>query len=196
MHMNYKATILLLALFIAGFTSALHAAGLVSRTITITSNERFELVNGSSIQFKFQPLTDEARALEITNKASSLGVVYLGQLQLKENITALSALRSIADQIAESLDLSFGVITDSNTSTALKANELLLLYHPAVTITLALARPNEQNAYEIICTYTLKELATQEVKPHQASTDSTQTTPVASDTNPVLENEAAAATNP
>jgi len=42
----------------------------------------------------------------------------------------------------------------------------------------------------------LKELATQEVKPHQASTDSTQTTAAASDTDPVLENESAAATNP
>ena len=174
MNMNRKATFLLLASLVTCFTSALHAAGLENRAITITGNERFDLVNRSSIQFKFQPLTDEARALEITYNASSLGVVYLGQLQLKENITALSALRSIADQIGESLDLSFGVIADSNTSAALKANELILLYHPAVTITLALTRPNEQNAYEIICTYALKELATQEVKSRQASTDGTQ----------------------
>ena len=82
----------------------------------------------------------------------------------------MSALRSIADQIGESLDINFGVITDSNTSDALKANELLLLYHPHVTITLALARPSEENDYEIICTYALKDLTIQ-----QASDDNETT---------------------
>ncbi len=136
-----------------------NAAGLESLPITIKSNDRFNFVNGSDIQFKFKPLSDEARALEITQEASSLGVAYLGQIQLKENATALSALRSIADQIGDSLNISFGVIADSNSSEALQSNELLLLYHPAIIITLALARPNDVSDFEIICTYVLKELA-------------------------------------
>ncbi len=132
---------------------------LVDRVITLNSNERFDLLQSKSVNFKFQPLSEDARKLEITNDASSLGVAYLGQIKLKENFTALSALRSIADQIGESLDINFGVIADSNTSDALKANELLLLYHPSVTITLALAKPAENSDYEIICTYALKELS-------------------------------------
>jgi hypothetical protein len=143
---------------ITGIHSAA-AAGLEDRVITLKSNERFDLVQANSVTFKFQSLSDEARKLEITQDATALGVAYLGQLKLKENITALSALRSIADQIGESLDINFGVVADSNTSEALKANELLLLYHPNVTITLALAKPNEINDYEIICTYALKQLA-------------------------------------
>ena len=135
------------------------ATGLEDKTIILKSNERFNLIQAKTVTFKFQPLSEDARKLEITNDATALGVAYLGQVKLKENNSALSALRSIADQIGESLDLSFGVIADSNTSEALKANELLLLYHPSVTITLALARPDENSDYDIICTYALKDLA-------------------------------------
>ncbi len=136
-----------------------HAAELQNRTITLKSNERYDLIQAKSVTFKFQPLTEEARKLEIANDATALGVAYLGQVKLKEQHTTLSALRSIADQIGESLDISFGVVADSNTSEALKSNELLLLYHPNVTITLALARVDENSDYEIICTYALKEVA-------------------------------------
>lgn len=156
--MKLQLYFLLLLMFITCSVTNAFAAGLENRPIKITSNDRFNFVNNSSIQFKFKPLSDEARALEITKNASSLGVTYLGQVQLKENVTALSALRSIADQIGDSLNISFGVIADSNTSEALKSNELLLLYHPAITITLALARPNEESTYEVICTYALKEI--------------------------------------
>lgn len=157
--MKLKIFFTALIIFSLAFSNASFSAGLADRTITLESNERFDLVQANSVTFKFQPLSEEARQLEITNDATALGVAYLGQIKLKESITALSALRSIADQIGESLDISFGVIADSNTSEALKANELLLLYHPNVTITLALARPDEVNDYEIICTYALKEYA-------------------------------------
>lgn len=160
--------LILIFIAITGIHSAA-AASLEERIITLKSNERFDLVQANSVTFKFQPLSDEARKLEITQDATALGVAYLGQLKLKENITALSALRSIADQIGDSLDINFGVVADSNTSEALKANELLLLYHPNVTITLALAKPNEINDYEIICTYALKQLA-EEVTTNAAST--------------------------
>ena len=172
--MQYKLFIFSLLSVLTCCASILHAAGLENRTITIKNNERFDFVNGSSIQFKFKPLSDQARALEITENASALGVAYLGQVQLKENITALSVLRSIADQIGESLDLSFGVIADSNTSEALRTNELLLLYHPDITITLALARPDQQSHYEIICTYALKDLATEQPQAKQTETFTTQ----------------------
>ena len=153
--------ITLLIFYFVGI-STVSAVGLEERTITLSSNDRFDFVQAKNIKFKFKPLSEDARKLEITNEASSLGVAYLGQVKLKENNTALSALRSIADQIGESLDINFGVITDSNTSDALKANELLLLYHPHVTITLALAKPSEENDYEIICTYALKDLTIQQ----------------------------------
>lgn len=156
--MNHKkAYLLVTALLVWCCASVAHAADL-NRVITISSNEKFELLHGENITFKFKPLSDQARVLEITKNASSLGVAYLGQLQLRETTTALAALRTIADQIGKSLDLSFGVIADSNTSEALKANTLLLLYHPDVTLTLILAKPIEQDHYEIICTYVLREI--------------------------------------
>ncbi len=156
--MKFKISYASLLIFFLTLSNIVIAAGLEDHTITLKSNERFDLVQANTVTFKFQPLSEDARKLEITNDASALGVAYLGQIKLKENNTALSALRSIADQIAESLDISFGVIADSNTSDALKANELLLLYHPNVTITLVLAKPDEENDYEIICTYALKDL--------------------------------------
>jgi len=172
--MKSKIQILLLLILLS--ISSLNAAGLENQTITLKSNERFDLVQANTVTFKFQPLSEDARKLEITNDAAALGVAYLGQVKLRENNTALSALRSIADQIGESLDISFGVIADSNTSEALKANELLLLYHPNVTITLALARPSEANDYEIICTYALRDLST-----------ATQTSVTTEETNEVSE---------
>ena len=156
--MKFKISYASLLIFFLTLSNIVIAAGVEDHTITLKSNERFDLVQANTVTFKFQPLSEDARKLEITNDASALGVAYLGQIKLKENNTALSALRSIADQIAESLDISFGVIADSNTSDALKANELLLLYHPNVTITLVLAKPDEENDYEIICTYALKDL--------------------------------------
>ncbi len=152
--MNFKILILLATILLS--VPTVNSASLESQTITLKSNERFELVQANTVTFKFQPLSEDARKLEITNDATALGVAYLGQVKLRENSTPLSALRSIADQIGESLDISFGVIADSNTSEALKTNELLLLYHPQVTITLALVKPNEANDYEIICTYALR----------------------------------------
>ncbi len=160
--MKLKISFTVLIFFSLVILNSSISAGLEDRTITLKSNERFDLVQANSVTFKFQPLSEDARKLEITNDAAALGVAYLGQIKLKENNSALSALRSIANQIGESLDISFGVIADSNTSEALKANELLLLYHPNITITLALARPDEGNNYEIICTYALKENAKKE----------------------------------
>ncbi len=139
------------------FTNALNAAGLEERTITIRSNERFDLVKEGSVQFKFQPLSDEARALDISKGASALGVAYLGQVTLKENITPLDALRAIADQISTSLGISFGVVADSNSSLALKKDEMLLLYHPQVTLNLMLIKPDAENPYEMICSYVVRE---------------------------------------
>ena len=170
--MKLKLTIILF--FYLTCQSSLFAAGLEKRTIILSSNERFDLVQSNSVKFKFKPLSDDARKLEITNDASSLGVAYLGKINLKENFTPLDALRSIADQIGESLEINFGVIADSNTSEALKENELLLLYHPHVTITLALAKPQESTEYEIICTYALKDLTTKQASPPSTETQDEQ----------------------
>ena len=184
--MKNQISLLFLFILFACSTVSTYAAGLENQTIKIKSNERFQFANGGGIQFKFKPLTDQARALEITQSASALGVAYLGQIQLKENITALSALRSIADQIGESLNISFGVIADSNTSEALKSNELLLLYHPTVTITLALARPSEESNFEIICTYALKDTKKEKAAAEQAATQEQKPTPISEEANPEI----------
>ena len=163
------------------------ANDLVNRVITLSSNERFDLLQSENVNFKFQPLSEDALKLEVTKDASSLGVAYLGQIKLKENTSALSALRSIADQIGESLDINFGVIADSNTSDALKANELLLLYHPNVTLTLALAKPAENSDYEIICTYVLKNLDKTHVeseKSAEKNANSSETDKINNETDP------------
>jgi hypothetical protein len=156
--MKVSITFYILFNLLLAMLDTAYADALEDRTIALKSNERFSFVQADSVTFKFQPLSEDARMLEITDEAAALGVAYLGQVKLKENNTTLSALRSIADQIGESLDISFGVIADSNTSKALKANELLLLYHPNVVITLSLVRPDENSEYEIICTYVLKEV--------------------------------------
>ena len=156
--MKVSITFYILFNLLLAMLDTAYADALEDRTIALKSNERFSFVQADSVTFKFQPLSEDARMLEITDEAAALGVAYLGQVKLKENNTTLSALRSIADQIGESLDISFGVIADSNTSEALKANELLLLYHPNVVITLILVRPDENSEYEIICTYVLKEV--------------------------------------
>jgi|GEM_PF-2412255 len=156
--MKLKFSIVILAIYLLTALNTVFSVGLEDRVIKLSSNERFDLVQGDVVTFKFQPLSNDARKLEITNDATALGVAYLGQVTLKENTTTLSALRSIADQIGESLGINFGVVADSNTSEALQANEMLLLYHPHVTITLALARPDAINDYEILCTYALKDL--------------------------------------
>ena len=113
--MRYKEIIFSFIVQLSCCASVLYAADSENHTITITSNEKLDLINGDSVQFQFQPLSDVARSLEIANKASSLGVIHVGKAHLKEDITALTALRAIANQIAESLDLNFAVITDSNT---------------------------------------------------------------------------------
>lgn len=162
--MRHKEIIFLFIVQLACCASALYAADLENRIITITSNERMDLINGDSVQFQFQPLSNTARELEITNKAASLGVIHVGKARIKEDATVLTALRAIANQIAESLDLNFAVIADSNTSHALWESELLLLYHPDLTITLALVKSSEENHYEIACTYALREGVTSSTK--------------------------------
>lgn len=149
-------SILFAVLLACCYIPAAYAVDL-ERFITISSTEEFELLRGSVIAFKFNPLSSKARALEITENASSLGVAHLGQLVLKENSTPLAALRSIANQIGKSLELRFGVITDSTTSDVLKESKQLLLYHPDITITLSLVKPIEQAHFEIVCTYVVRE---------------------------------------
>ena len=180
--MNRKIkSILLTVLLISCCISAAYPVDL-DRVITISGNDEFELLHGGNIEFKFKPLSSKARALEITENTSALGVTYLGQLLLGENSTTLDALRNIADQIGRSLGLRFGVITDSTTSDVLKESKQLLLYHPDLTITLTLVKPIEQKHYEIICTYVVRKTKTrmpddtEHTKPTQA-TANTNTAP-------------------
>ena len=146
---------LVTTLIIFFFSSNVFAVDM-NRSIKISGNEKFELLHDDGIAFKFRPLPGHAGAMETTRNASSLGVAYLGQLKLRNNTTALSALRSIANQIGNNLDLRFAVVIDSSTSEALKASQQLLLYHPDIVITLTLLSPVEQGHYELVCTYALR----------------------------------------
>ena len=58
--MKLKTSIALLLLYIFAVSNQSFAAGLEDRTITLKSNERFDLVQANSVSFKFQPLSDEA----------------------------------------------------------------------------------------------------------------------------------------
>ena len=162
--MNHSKKSTLLAVLLICCIPAAYPVDL-DRFITISSNEEFELLHGGEIAFKFKPLSSKAQALQITEDASSLGVTHLGQLVLRENSTTLAALRSIANQIGKSLGLRFGVITDSTTSDALKESKQLLLYHPDITITLTLVKPIEQEHFEIICTYAVRDTKTRSPGP-------------------------------
>ena len=161
--MKIKARKALLILQLTCLTAVLYAADMEERAFIITSTDRFDLIDGGKM--RFQLLNDTVRTLETTNKASSLGVTRVGRVRLKENVTALSALRGIADQISRELNVNFAVIADSSTSNALRESELLLLYHPDITLTLALIKSDQQDHYEIICTHVLRE------KKPPASTD-------------------------
>ena len=167
-----KAGGILLAIQLVCLTATLYAANVEERTVTITSTDRFDLVDGGNMQF--QLLNDTVRALEITDEALSLGVTRIGQVRLKENVTALSALRGITDQISRGLGMNFGVIADSRTSEALRESELLLLYHPDVTLTLALIKSDRQDHYEIICTYVLEKKAPPALADDEATTENEQ----------------------
>ncbi len=154
--MNLNRKYLLATTLIIFFFSSNVLAVDMNRSIKISGNEKFELLHDDGIAFKFRPLPGHAGAMETTRNASSLGVAYLGQLKLRNNTTALSALRSIANQIGNNLDLRFAVVIDSSTSEALKASQQLLLYHPDIVITLTLLSPVEQGHYELVCTYALR----------------------------------------
>ena len=180
-QMNHKIkSILLAALLISCCIPAAYPVNL-DRVITISGNDQFELLHGRNIEFQFKPLSSKARTLEITENTSALGVTYLGQLLLGESSTTLDALRNIADQIGRSLGLRFGVITDSTTSDVLKESKQLLLYHPDLTITLTLVKPIEQEHYEIICTYVVRETKTS----MPADTEHTVPTQATASTNTV-----------
>ena len=154
--MNLNRKHLLATTLIIFFLSSNVFAVDMNRSIKISGNEKFELLHDDDIAFKFRPLPGHAGAMETTRNASSLGITYLGQLKLRNNTTALSALRSIANQIGNNLDLRFAVVIDSSTSEALKASQQLLLYHPDIVITLTLLSPVEQDHYELVCTYAVR----------------------------------------
>ena len=127
---------------IVSFSTALFAEqdAAQTRTVEIQSSQEFSFIEQSSSTFKIRPLKDELRSIENLKDAEAVGVVYLGNIELGNNATPLSALRDISVQISKGLDLDLALITDSTTSKSLAPHELLLLYHPQMVITLALTK--------------------------------------------------------
>lgn len=127
----------------------------VGKEIPIESNGEFSFSDDQMVKFTLRPLKEELRSIDPLMSAQAVGVVYLGKIQLNEPTSALSALRTIAVQVSKALDLDMALVTDSKTSTQMAPNELLLLYHPQVVITLALTRSVNDERYDIIGTYAI-----------------------------------------
>lgn len=133
----YKHTIV----FLATALFSLHGFAEESSAyppVEITSGNEFTFTSQNPATFTIRPLRPELRSIENLKNTEAVGVVYLGDIELNENATPLSALRDVSVQISQGLDIDLALITDSTTSQSLAPHELLLLYHPDLVITLAL----------------------------------------------------------
>jgi len=120
----------------------------------IASNE-FQFVDQNPSAFTIKPLDSAHKSVESLKEVEAIGVVYLGNITLVDDATPLSALREVSAQITRKLDLNFALIADSTTSQSLNPHDLLLLYHPSMTITLGLTKIPDSNAYSLIGTYAM-----------------------------------------
>ncbi len=127
----------------------------VTRSITLVSSNDFTILNGDTSILTIKPLKEKLRSIENLRNTEAVGITYLGNLTLSESATPLSVLREISVQISNGLDIDLALITDSTTSQSLQPNEMLLLYHPQLVITLALTKVENSDQYTLIGTYAI-----------------------------------------
>ncbi|MFK7793860.1 MAG: hypothetical protein AB8B89_00785 [Gammaproteobacteria bacterium] len=127
----------------------------VTRSITLISSSDFTLANDDTSTLTIKPLKEKLRSIENLKNTEAVGITYLGILTLSESATPLSVLREISVQISNGLDIDLALITDSTTSQSLQPNEMLLLYHPQLVITLALTKLENSEQYTLVATYAI-----------------------------------------
>lgn len=145
----------LTACFLLPLNAAISLESNLEKDIVIESNGEFSFLNNEQVTLKLKPLKDELRSVQSLSSADAVGVVHLGKISLNEPSSALGALRAIATQISRSINLDMALITDSNTSSQMAPNELLLMYHPQIVITLALTRSVSSDQFDVIGTYAI-----------------------------------------
>ena len=97
-------------------------------------------------------------------QTQSLGVVNLGQIELLGSGSSVTILRNLAAQIAQSLQINFNLIGDSESDQALGPHRLLLLYNEHINITLALTKQADSEHYQLIASYAVSEASKQPAK--------------------------------
>lgn len=142
--------------------------------ITLTTNEEFTFAENSAATFTIKPLRDTHRSIETLADVEALGIIYIGEIVLTNEATPLSALRNIAAQISKALNLDLALITDSTTSQSLEPHELLLLYHPILTVTLALTKTEADHQYSLIGTYSMSSQSQEHVVESASETNASQ----------------------
>ena len=142
--------------------------------VTLNASEEFTFIDNTSTSFTIKPLQAAHRSIETLANVDALGIIYLGDIVLINEATPLSALRDISSQISKSLNLDLALITDSTTSKSLEPHELLLLYHPYLTITLALTKTEADNQYALIGTYSMPSRSDKVVSDKAAETSLTE----------------------
>jgi len=142
---------------LCGFNIVIAADGdsPITRTIELTSNNDFTILNGDISTFTIRPLKQKLHSIENLKDTEAVGITYLGNLTLSESATPLSALRGLSLQISNGLNIDLALITNSTTSQSLQPHEMLLLYHPQLVITLALTKVENSDQYTLIGTYAI-----------------------------------------
>ena len=152
--LRYFACILLVASFVTS-SIADETNSQKIRSIKLNSSPDFQLLNEEIATFTIRPLKEKLRAIENLKDTEAVGITYLGNITLGEDVTPLSALRELSVQISSGLNIDLALITDSTTSASLKPHEMLLLYHPKLVITLALTKVEDSSEYTLIGTYAI-----------------------------------------
>jgi len=130
-------------------------------SITLNSDKDFKFTEQDSAVLLLRPLDDSLRQLEGLAQTQSLGVVNLGQIKPLGSGSSVTILRNLAAQIAQTLQINFNLIGDSESDQALAPHHLLLLYNEHVNITLALTKQADSEHYQLIASYAVSEASKQ-----------------------------------
>lgn len=155
----YRILFIAILGFVGWSCSWASQAAITDNKIQLESTADFSFVGAGNSSFLImQPLKENLRSVSTMQHADGVGVIYLGRIKLGNDVTPLTALRGIAVQISKTLNLDLSLITDSTTAMKLAPNELLLLYHPQLIMTLALTR-SAPDQYDLIGTYAIPSAA-------------------------------------
>ena len=133
-------------------------------SITLKSDKDFTFSGQDSAVLLLRPLDDNLRQLEGLAQTQALGVVNLGQVELLGSGSTVTVLRNLAAQIAQTLQINFNLIGDSESDQALGPHRLLLLYNEHTNITLVLTKQADSEHYQLIASYAVSKASKQPTK--------------------------------